>query len=94
MFKTLMNKLVRRYYHLVLNEKDVIKVLKVINKHHKVVPDMTVGNCGWKDDKKWFIHFYTTESKWEVIRKELKVIRVFSYLDIPEENDGNVYSMD
>ena len=46
MFKTLMNKLVHRYYHLILNENDVISTLKVINKHHKVVPDMAVGNCG------------------------------------------------
>ena len=94
MFKTLMNKLVHRYYHLILNENDVISTLKVINKHHKVVPDMAVGNCGWNDTSKWFIHFYTTESKWEEIRKELRVIRVFNYTDIPEENNGNVYTMD
>lgn len=94
MFKTLMSKLVRKYYHLILNEDDVIKVLNVINKHHKIVPDMAVGNCGWKDTSKWFIHFYTTESKWEEIRKELNVIRVFNYTDIPEESNSNVYTMD
>lgn len=82
-------------FSLIVEEKDVTKTLKVINSHHRFVPDMQVGNCGWADDdNKWFIHFTTTMAKWKVIREELKVQRVFENTDIPKQTNGKVYSTD
>lgn len=93
--KNLLNKILTRRCHLVVEEEDIIRVLKVINKHHRLVPNMAIGNCGWGDDtKKWFIHFKTTEYKWELIRNDLKVVRVFKNTDIPKDKIGTVYSTD
>ena len=81
--------------HFVMEETDVTTVLGAINSHHKCVPDMRVGNCGWADDtNKWFIHFTTTNSKWELIRDELKVVRVYGNMDIPKDTIGTIYSTD
>lgn len=90
----LLDKVVTRSYHVIVEEDDVIRVLNVINKHHKIVPNMAVGNCGWVDTKKWFIHFDTTLYKWELIRNDLKVVRVFKVTDIPENTIGTVYTTD
>ena len=93
--KNLLNKILARRCHLVAEEEDIIRVLKVINKHHRLVPNMAIGNCGWGDDtKKWFIHFTTTEYKWNLIRNDLKVVRVFKNTDIPKDKIGTVYSTD
>lgn len=93
--KNLLNQVVTKRCHLVLEEQDVINTLKMINKHHRIVPDMAVGNCGWADDpNKWFIHFTTTRAKWNVIRNELKVVRVFGNIDIPKNTVGIVYTAD
>ena len=50
--KNLLNKILARRCHLVVEEEDIIRVLKVINKHHRLVPNMAIGNCGWGDDTK------------------------------------------
>lgn len=94
--KNYMDCIITNRYHLVLEEKDVTKTLEVINKHHRSVPDMKVGNCGWAngDENKWFIHFTTTKAKWAVIRDELKVQRVFEVKDIPKQTNGKIYSTD
>lgn len=93
--KNLMDLIITKRHHLIVEEQDVVKTLKVINQHHKIVPDMAVGNCGWADDtNKWFIHFTTSRAKWKAIRNELKVVRVFENLDIPKNTIGVVYSTD
>lgn len=94
--QNLLDKIKTRRCHLVLEEEDVIRVLNVINKHHRIAPNMRVQNCGWADSNKWFIHFDSTEYKWNRIRFELKVIRVFSNMDIPNDTKGcgNVYTTD
>lgn len=93
--KNIMDLFVTKNYSLIVEEKDVTKTLKVINKHHRFVPDMQVGNCDWADDtNKWFIHFTTTKAKWKLVRDELKVHRVFEVTDIPKQTNGNVYSTD
>lgn len=93
--KNLLNKILARRCHLIVEEEDIIRVLKVINKHHRLVPNMAIGNCGWGDDtKKWFIYFTTTEYKWDLIRNDLKVVRVFKNTDIPKDKIGTVYSTD
>ena len=90
-----LDKFITKRHHIIVEETDVLNALKVINKYHKIVPEIAVGNCGWADDtNKWFIHFTTTNSKWDGIRKDLKVVRVFSNLEIPKEKNGTVYSTD
>lgn len=81
-------------HQLILEEEDLIKTLQTINKYHRVPPKMTIGNCGWTDSKKWFIQFETTETKWKLIRTNLKVVRVFGNSDIPKNTSGVVYSTD
>ena len=81
-------------HHLILDEEDVIRVLQVINDEHRVVPNMRVGNCGWTDTRKWFIHFDTTRRKWQSIVHKLNVVRVFGNCDIPEHTIGIVYTDD
>lgn len=79
--------------HLVMDEKEVIKVISTLNGHK--IFTVTVGNCGWGDDsKKWFINFDVSNKKWNLIIKELKVIRVWSEKDIPTDGVGAVYSTD
>lgn len=91
----ILDKFITKRYHIVLDEVDVMNALKVIDRCHRSVPEIRVGNCGWAEDpNKWFIHFTTTVSKWETIRKDLKVVRVFSNQDIPKNSIGTVYSTD
>jgi len=93
--KTAIDRFVPVRHELVVNEEDVVNTLKVIQRYHKVVPDMAVGNCGWADDpEKWFIFFDTTNHVWEHIRNDLKVVRVFGNKDIPTNTRGVVYSTD
>lgn len=92
--RNLLDLFVTKRCHLVVEEQDVVKTLRVINQNHRTVPDMAVGNCGWDDTNKWFIHFTTTKAKWKIIRKELNVVRVFENTDIPANKVGVVYSTD
>lgn len=95
MLNKLLDKFITERHHLILEEEDVYLVLGVINSHHKAAPEVRVGNCGWGDDpKKWFIFVSLTKEKWEIIRRELKVIRVFSNTDIPINTIGAIYTTD
>lgn len=64
------------YRSFIIDEKDVTTVLGVINRNHKIVSELSVGNCGWGDglEKKWFIHFYATDKTYGNIVKGLKDI--------------------
>lgn len=93
--RNFVNHFISKRFHLVVEEEDVTKALQIINKHHLTAPNMSVGNCGWADDRnKWFIHFTTSQAKWDIIRKEMRVKRVFENLDIPKNTIGVIYSTD
>lgn len=79
--------------HLVMDEGDVLNVISVLNRYG-VRTNMGVGNCGWKDKTKWFIHFDMSGRKWDRLTNELNVIRVWKNCDIPKETKGNIYSND
>lgn len=80
-------------HHLFMDEKEVIKILSTLNKHK--IFTVTVGKCSWTDDeKKWFINFDVSNKKWDLIVRELKVIRVWNAKDIPTDKVGEVYSTD
>lgn len=95
MLDDIMARFTFKRFHLIMEEGDVISVLKNIQHHHKTIPDMAVGNCGWADDpSKWFVHFSTSEFKWNLIRKDLKVVRVYEEKEIPKDKKGVIYSTD
>ena len=71
--KKILNILLMKRHYLIVEENDVTKVLDVINRHHTILrnEDLFVGYCRWADEPtKWFIHF-TTNSKWDIIRKRI-----------------------
>lgn len=94
----LMEKIIVKRRGLVFEEVDLTKVLGVINQHQDPWfisrPNMSVGNCGWKDKTKWFVHFDASKDAWQKIVNDLKVIRVWSNADIPKNCIGQVYSTD
>ena len=91
----LLDRVVTKRFHLVLDECDVIRTITVINRHHRFYPTYSVGNCGWADDRtKWFINFTTTIHKWKKMRHELCITRVFDICDIPEDSKGVIFSTD
>ena len=97
--KNLLNKIIIKRHHLFVNEEDVTRVLALINKHNDnlylINLNEQVGNCGWADKPgMWYIHFSTTNEKWERIRRELKVRRVWKSTGIPAESIGKIYSTD
>lgn len=70
---SLLNSFVTKRRHLIVEENDVMTVLKVLNevksnsKIH-ILMSMEVGNCGWTDDPtKWFIHFDATNKQWSSV---------------------------
>ena len=90
----LIDKMIIKRRHIIVDAEDVLHALSVIQSHHPFIPDMAVGKCGWAKSNKWFIHFECSNKKWELIRHELEVVRVFSNNDIPNANFGAVYSTD
>ena len=83
----LINKIIIKRRHIIVDAEDVLHALSVIQSHHSVVPEMKVVNCGWAESNKWFIHFECSNEKWELVR-------VFNNSDIPNANFGAVYSTD
>ena len=97
--KKLLDKIIYKRHHLIMDETKVMDALKTVqnvcsSKRSLKNIDMAVGNCGWADTKKWFVHFTCSNRRWEMLRKELNVIRVFELLEIPENTNGNYYTKD
>ena len=91
----IIDNLITERHRLIVEECDVIRVLRTINAQHKSVPEMKVGSCGWVDDpSKWFIFFTTTRAKWDKLVKELEIVRVWNHDEIPNNAIGVVYSTD
>ena len=60
-----------------MDEKDVTKVISIINRHADIKCDngLYVASCGWEDDPdKWFILFYSINKDWKKIKEELAYI--------------------
>lgn len=95
-----MGSIVYKRRGLVFEEADIARVLTVVNNRvcGKTIGmmkiDMYVGNCGWADRTKWFVHFNATENQWRKIVDDLKVIRVWGNTNIPKDCVGQVYSTD
>lgn len=79
--------------HLVVDEGNVLNVIRILNRYG-ICTNMGVGNCGWRDETKWFIHFDMSGRKWDRLTDELNVIRVWKNCDIPKGITGNIYSND
>ena len=94
----LFNKIIVKRRSLIFDEYDMTKVFGVIHKHEDpwfiCRPNMDVGNCGWKDRTKWFVHFNASNAAWLKITNDLNVVRVWQCRDIPKNSIGKVYSED
>ena len=57
--------------NLILDESDVMTVLKVLSEitqesRFHILMNMEIGNCGWADEPKaWFIHYNATTKQWK-----------------------------
>lgn len=61
----------------VVEEKNVMNVLKVINNHLGYLEGQ-VGNCGWAEEPtKWFVVFYATNKRYGNILEELNKMGTF-----------------
>lgn len=61
-------------HELILEEKDVIATLNVINNHQKwyINQKLAVGSCCWEDEPtKWAIYFNATSVQWSNIIHDL-----------------------
>lgn len=88
----LTDKVIYRYHTIIMTENDVLRTIKTLNMFG--IYDMNVGNCGWAEEDKWSIHFTTNDSKWKAIVEAMRIVRVWNYLEIPENTRGRVYSND
>lgn len=76
----IIDNVVAKRHHLIVEEKDVMSLLKVfdnVNRSSRLVHtmNMEIGNCGWANEPtKWFIRFDTTDRKWKKILAELSHI--------------------
>lgn len=78
--------------HIVVSEDRIIETLRILNASK--IYNVTIGDCGWEGMNVWFVNFDCREKRWEQIRNELKVIRVWSNNDIPKTCGNAVYSTD
>ena len=96
MIKKLKEKLFDRFTvkcrHIVMNKEDVMNTLEFINSIG--LCDVGIGNCGWDDERKWFIDFDASDMKWIAVRDGLNVNRIWNWNDIPKKAIGKIYSTD
>lgn len=88
----LTDKIIYRYHSIIMSENDVLRAIKALNMFG--IYDMNVGNCGWAEEDKWSIQFTTSDGKWRDIVEAMRIVRVWTYCDIPQETRGRVYSND
>lgn len=66
----LVDKAIIKRHYLIIEEKNVMEILKVLDSINKRYVDfrLEIGNCGWADEPtKWFIHFDASNSQWKSI---------------------------
>ena len=65
----------KRRRELIVDEQDLIYILKAINANLHYL-DGQVGNCGWGDgeESKWFVLFYANNRKFSQIIQDLNEI--------------------
>lgn len=59
----------------IMDEDDVMSVIKIIDKHHKITffsKNYCVRNCGWVDVSKWFILGDVTRKSYNMIISDLR----------------------
>jgi len=66
---------IKKEMNFIMNENDVMSVLKIINEHHEITffsKDYCVRNCGWADESKWFILGEVTKKSYNMIISDLR----------------------
>lgn len=67
----------KRRRTIIMDEKDVTKVIKIINKHINITCDqgLFIEHCGWEEaPERWFILVYSTNRQWQKIFEDLQYI--------------------
>lgn len=70
MFKKFIDCIVIKRRYLVVDECDVMNVLRCVNfingeSKILIMNKMEIGNCGWVDEPdKWFIHYNASNKQW------------------------------
>ena len=78
MFRHFLGDLFTKRRYLIVDEDDVVNLLKVFGevncKFRICIPmNMEIGSCGWAEEPtKWFVHFDATNKKWRAIIKTLR----------------------
>ena len=67
--ENLFDKLIKKRRNLIVEIEDLTGVLIVLNHHH--IYEVTLGNCGWKSETKWYVNFNSSDEKWDGIKAEL-----------------------
>lgn len=66
---------INKTMNFIMDESDVMTVIKIIDKHHKNVifsKNYRVKNCRWADVNKWFIMGDVTRKTYDMIISDLK----------------------
>lgn len=86
----LFENIVQKGRHVIVKEKNVMTVLKVLtdikqkSKFHTGM-SMEIGNCKWTDDPDaWFMQFTSTTGQW---RKFITVLKEQGYTLVLDDND-------
>jgi hypothetical protein len=68
--KKAIDKLVVKRHYLIVEGRDVLETLGVVNEHRVfyINQKLAVGECGWAQyPTKWFIHFDASDDQWASI---------------------------
>ena len=66
---------INKKMNFIMDESDVMTVIKIIDKHHKnhiFSKNYCVKNCGWADVSKWFILGDVTRKSYNMIISDLR----------------------
>lgn len=77
LIKNVSNKFVPKRHYLIVDEKNVLEVLREIDKQivWYINQSLSIDNCMWADDPtKWFINFNASEDQWMSIIDGLEEI--------------------
>lgn len=97
--KTL-NKVMTKRHHLIVDADNVTNILHVVNHYDdneivQAITQLEVKRCEWDLTKrKWYINFTTTAERWNCIRHDLDIVRVWEEKDIPTNIKGVIYTTD
>lgn len=91
-----LDKFICKEHTIIVEGTDMARVLAIITKHYKTKPEFSIKNCICSDNAtQWTVRFYCSNEKWDLIRNELCITRIWNVESLLKENIiGKVYSTD